>query len=111
MITRRYWVRQVSAAAAAVGLPSNSLRTAQFFQATGDKRAHLKLALQAAKWIAAQRQAGHRGDRYPADPLHPDSVGIDFYNGMPGIVVFFAGLFHATQNVEWLRLAKTVDVY
>ena len=44
--------------------------------------------------------------RYPADPRKPESVGLDFYNGMPGVVAFYAALHHATQDPAWFAAAE-----
>ena len=51
------------------------------------------------------------GVRYPADPLKPESVGLDFYNGMPGIVAFYAALHHATQDPAWFAAAEAGATY
>jgi lantibiotic modifying enzyme len=48
---------------------------------------------------------------WPADPLKPETVGLDFYNGMPGVVVFLAELYGATGDEAWLRSARRGAAY
>ena len=106
MATRRDWLRETVLLAATAGLPPALRADLAGNRAAGARRRYLELALNVAKWISATRQPTDLGDRYPADPLRPDSVGLDFYNGMPGVVVFYAALFQATEDVAWLRAAK-----
>ena len=69
------------------------------------------MALRAARWIESSRQESEHGVRYPADPLTPESVGFDFYNGMPGVVAFYAALYHATQDPAWFAAAEAGAKY
>lgn len=108
MTTRRTWINQsaFAAAAALLGLPGSLRAELMRVRAGGAKRPYLDLALRAAKWIEASKQIADHGTRYPADPLKPDSVGLDFYNGMPGVVAFYSALFQATGDRSWLDAAK-----
>lgn len=42
------------------------------------------------------------GAAWPADPTKPDSVEPDFYNGMPGVVLFYLELYDATGEQDYL---------
>lgn len=106
MTTRREWLTSTAGLAAALGLPPAVRADLVANRAAGAKRPYLDVAINTAKWIYATRQPVEFGDQYPADPLLPDSVGLDFYNGMPGVIAFYAALFHATDDVTWLRAAK-----
>jgi lantibiotic modifying enzyme len=66
----------------------------------------LDVALKAAKWIRRSRIETKNGVTWPADPLKPASVGLDLYNGMPGIILFHLELFHATGDKTWLDDAR-----
>ncbi|MDX2058459.1 MAG: lanthionine synthetase LanC family protein [Gemmatimonadales bacterium] len=101
---RRRFLATTAASAAAVGLP-RALR-ADLGLRGGVVRPYLDLALKTAAWIDRSGQEVGTGLQYPADPLKPDSVGLDLYNGMPGIVAFHAALSVATNDVAWLRTAK-----
>src|SRR5262249_58006871 len=46
------------------------------------------------------------GLAWPADPLKPASVDLDYYNGTPGVVGFFAQLSHATGDPKWRDYAQ-----
>ncbi|MGE0439273.1 MAG: lanthionine synthetase LanC family protein [Gemmatimonadales bacterium] len=71
-----------------------------------DDRPMLTLALRAARWIEKSTHREGAGLRWPADPRRPESVDFDFYNGMPGVVLFFALLHDATGDPHWLELAR-----
>ena len=106
MTTRREWIAQSALAGAVVGLSPelrNVLGATPFLD---NDRPYLELALRSARWIARSRQVSDHGDRYPADPLKPESVGFDFYNGMPGVVAFHAALASATADPAWLTAAR-----
>lgn len=100
---RRRWLASATAAAAAIGLPPG-LAAGALGPRSG--RRYLDLALWAARWIERSRQTTDRGAIYPADPLKPDSIGLDFYNGMPGVTTFHAALAHCTEAPEWLAAAR-----
>lgn len=100
----------LAAGAAAVGLPA-WLRAEVFGRRPWAARPYLDLALRTARWIEASHQETADGIRYPADPLKPESVGLDFYNGMPGIVAFYAALHHATRDPAWLAAAEAGGRY
>lgn len=75
-----------------------------------DNRKYLDIALEVAAWIDTSTQAVDGGYRWPEDPLKPDVVGMSFYNGMPGVVAFFAALHSATGDQRWLeRATKGAD--
>ena len=105
-IDRRTWMSQTALAAAAVGLPSDWLLPI-LRRADSAPRPFLAEALAVARWIGQSAQSGDGGTRWPADPAKPDSVGLDFYNGMPGVVVFLAALHAATRDARWLTAARS----
>ncbi|MGH2628513.1 MAG: lanthionine synthetase LanC family protein, partial [Anaerolineales bacterium] len=94
-------------ASSAIALPPLFRGRLQGLRAAGRERPHLDLALSCARWIEASRQSTAAGAAWPADPLKPESVGLDLYNGMPGVVLFYIELYHATGDVQWLRTAST----
>jgi lantibiotic modifying enzyme len=66
----------------------------------------LDVALKAARWIRRSRVETKHGVTWPADPLKPNSVGYDLYNGMSGVILFHLELFHATGDRSWLDDAR-----
>jgi len=66
----------------------------------------LEVAVKAAKWIRRSRVETKNGVTWPADPLKPDSIGMDLYNGMPGVILFHLELFDATGDRAWLEDAR-----
>jgi lantibiotic modifying enzyme len=102
MSTRRDWLGQSTAAALFLGL-SPEWRKAL---STKSPRPYLDLALQCGHWIERSRQVTEHGVRWPADPLKPDSVQTELYNGMAGVVVFLAELARATGDANWRRSAE-----
>lgn len=66
----------------------------------------MDVALQAARWIRKSRIETPAGIAWPAEPLNPQRIGYDLYNGMPGVIVFHLELFHATGTRSWLDEAK-----
>ena len=68
-------------------------------------RPYLDHALRCAAWIDKSAQENADGLAWPADPLRPSSVGIDYYNGMPGVVSFFANLGAASGEMKWRERA------
>jgi lantibiotic modifying enzyme len=105
MTTRRDFV----ALAAAAGLPL-SLR-AELARARRAERPWLELAVRCGRWIDRSAQQVDGGTRWPADPLKPDAMGFDFYNGMTGVVAFYAMLFDATTDPAWKKAAESGAAY
>jgi lantibiotic modifying enzyme len=66
----------------------------------------LDVALKAARWIRRSRIETKNGVTWPADPLKPDAVGYDLYNGMPGVILLHLELFDATGDRSWLDDAR-----
>jgi lantibiotic modifying enzyme len=107
--TRREFLSRTASAAAVVGLGP---AIAPFLQATQRSgRPHLDIAMRCAEWIARSTQDHPQGAAWPADPLRPSSVGLDFYNGMPGVVAFFADLHAASGDSRWLDFARRGGAY
>jgi lantibiotic modifying enzyme len=100
MTSRREFV-----ALAAAGLPL-SLRADLLTAFRRSPRPWLDLAVRCARWIERSAQPAEGGTRWPGDPLKPDLVGLDFYNGIPGIVSFYAALFDATRDPVWQTAAR-----
>ena len=65
-----------------------------------------EIALKAAHWVRTARVETRNGAAWPANPLKPESVEYDLYNGMPGVVLFQLELFHATGDRAWLDDAR-----
>ena len=70
------------------------------------RRPFLDLAVRCATWIDASTQTKPAGIAWPADPLKPAVIGLDYYNGAPGVVAFMAQLAHATGDVKWQSRAR-----
>jgi len=99
---RRDWLEYAALASATIGLP----KLGYSVDRRASTRPYLDLALDAARWIERSRQTTDRGPVYPANPLDPTSVGLDFYNGMPGVTAFHAALAYATGAPAWLDAAE-----
>ena len=106
--TRREFLSQAALAAAATGLGPGVLSAIARQDST---RAYRDLAVRCAQWIDRSAQPKSSGTVWPADPLKPDSIGFDYYNGMPGVVAFYANLFHATGDIKWRDRARQGAAY
>ena len=69
-------------------------------------RPYRDLAVRCGEWIDRSRQKDG-GEAWPADPLKPASIGLDYYNGLPGVVAFFGNLWHATGDQKWRLRAES----
>ena len=103
MPSRRDIIRKGIAAGAMLGLPRAV--AAALAEPASVARPHLDAALRAERWIRRSRQVTSAGVRWPADPLKPESVSTELYNGMAGVVVFYLELFNATGDRAHLREA------
>jgi lantibiotic modifying enzyme len=118
MPSRRDIIRQGIAASALLGMPRALAAlvedTDSVAQGSGRRvesrsitaRPHLDAALRAERWIRRSRQVTADGVRWPADPLKPDVVATDLYNGMGGVVAFYLELYNATGDKQHLREAS-----
>jgi lantibiotic modifying enzyme len=107
--TRREFLARTAGAAAVVGFGP---AIAPFVHASQrNTRPHLDVAVRCAQWIARSTQDHPQGAAWPADPLRPSSVGLDYYNGMPGVVAFFADLHAASGDARWLDLSRRGAAY
>lgn len=70
-------------------------------------RPYRDLAVRCGEWIDRSRQSSDGVEVWPADPLKPGSIGLDYYNGLPGVVAFFANLWHATGEDKWRERAQS----
>lgn len=102
--SRRDFLTLSAAVAAIAGLPA-PLRAGGPPGRRPGARPLVDLALRAAAWIDRSTQRTETGLRWPADPLKPESVSLGFYNGMPGVVTFYAALHQVTGDRRWLELA------
>jgi lantibiotic modifying enzyme len=109
--TRREFLSQAALAAAVAGVGPGLASAVAGFQQSPSSRAHRDLAIRCAQWIdlSAQEKAG--GLAWPADPLKPAAVGLDYYNGTPGVVAFYANLWHATGDARWRDRAQRGGEY
>ncbi len=65
-------------------------------------RPYLDAAEKAAAWIRDSAGAASQGTAWPAIPGQPDSVSLDLYSGVPGVVLFFAEAYLSTGNRTYL---------
>lgn len=70
------------------------------------ERPWLDAALGAERFIRASRQQTGSGVAWPADPLKPDSVSPELYNGMAGVVPFYLELWKQTGRADFQREAE-----
>jgi lantibiotic modifying enzyme len=98
-LTRREFLSEAALAAAIAGV-GPGIRGV-LAAAGQSSRPYLDLALRCAKWIDASAQRTGSGLAWPADPLKPASIGLDYYNGTPGVVGFFARLWEASGDATW----------
>jgi lantibiotic modifying enzyme len=107
--TRREFLSRAAVAAAMAGVgPGITSAMSAFAQST---RPYLDLATRCASWIDQSTQPNASGMAWPADPLKPAAIGLDFYNGMPGVVSFFANLYHAGGDERWRGRAQQGGAY
>ena len=106
-LTRREWLGKTATVAAAVaGFPAALSALETRWPSIAAAPDDLEIALKAESWIRRSRIETKNGVTWPADPLKPASVGYDLYNGMPGVVLFYLELYHATGEKRWLDDAK-----
>jgi lantibiotic modifying enzyme len=72
----------------------------------GSDRPWLDAALAAERFIKRSRITTGSGVAWPADPLKPDSISPDLYNGMAGVIPFYLELWKVTGREEFLREAE-----
>src|SRR5688500_16710269 len=107
--TRREFLSRAALAAAMAGVgPGVTSAMSAFAQST---RPYLDLATRCATWIDQSTQRSASGMAWPADPLKPAAIGLDFYNGMPGVVSFLANLYHAGGDEKWRDRAQQGGAY
>jgi len=102
MATRRIFITAALATAGARPALARAVRTLGL----RDDRPWLDAALSAERFIRRARQQTGAGVAWPADPLKPDSVSPDLYNGMAGVVPFYLELWKVTGRPEFLREAE-----
>jgi lantibiotic modifying enzyme len=104
--TRREFLSQAALSVAVAGIGPGMASVVHALQQSPASRPYLELALRCAQWIDKSAQTVEGGLAWPADPLKPASIGLDYYNGMPGIVVFYANLARATGDARWRTRAE-----
>jgi lantibiotic modifying enzyme len=62
----------------------------------------MEVALRAERWIRSARRQTTNGVMWPQDPLEGVRSSSALYDGMPGVIVFYLELFHATRDHVWL---------
>jgi len=108
-VTRREFLSEAALAAAMTGIGPG---LASVISASGQStRPYLDLAVRCAQWIDSSMQRNTSGAAWPADPLKPDAIGLDYYNGTPGVVCFFAHLWQATGDPKWRDRARQGGEY
>jgi lantibiotic modifying enzyme len=66
-------------------------------------RSFLVAAQAAANWIRAAAVRTEQGTAYLADPNDTQSVAINLYSGVPGVVLFFLEAYHSTGDPTYLQ--------
>jgi lantibiotic modifying enzyme len=107
--TRRDFLSRAAATAAVTGLGPGILSAVEGLAQSS--RPYLDLATRCAQWIDASAQRSEKGVAWPAAPAKPVAIGLDYYNGMPGVVAFFANLYHATGDEKWRERAQQGGEY
>ncbi len=107
--TRREFLSQAALAAAMAGVGPGVTTLLAGLQ--NSARPYRDLAVRCAQWIDQSAQRSPSGVAWPADPLKPGSIGLDFYNGTPGVVLFFANLWQATGDPRWRDRAQLGGEY
>ena len=102
--TRREFLSRAALAAAMAGVGPGISSVMSALAQSG--RPYLDLATRCALWIDQSTQRNASGMAWPADPLKPAAIGLDYYNGMPGVVAFFANLYHAGGDEKWRERAQ-----
>jgi lantibiotic modifying enzyme len=107
-LSRRAWLGRAAGVAASIaGVPAVLSAFEAHSPWTGATPPDdLEIALKAEAWIRRSRIETKTGVTWPADPLKPSSDEYDLYNGMPGVVLFYLELYHATGDKKWLDEAK-----
>ncbi len=96
----------LAASVAAVALPSPLMAALQRIEVSATPaRPYLDVARRAERWIAASARHGAQGTSWPWNPARPDEVEMNLYTGMPGVVLFYLELFHATGDRAMLEQA------
>lgn len=62
--------------------------------------------LGAERFIRASQISTRDGITWPADPLKPEEIDRSFYNGTPGVVLFYVALWQATGDARYLETAR-----
>ncbi|HJQ26952.1 MAG TPA: lanthionine synthetase LanC family protein [Blastocatellia bacterium] len=70
------------------------------------ERNFLVAAQAAANWIRAAAVRTEQGTAYLADPNDKQSVAINLYAGVPGVVLFFLEAYHSTNDATYLQDAR-----
>jgi lantibiotic modifying enzyme len=107
--TRREFLSRAALAAAMAGIGPGMASAMSALAQSG--RPYLDLATRCAHWIDQSTQRNASGMAWPADPLKPAAIGLDYYNGMPGVVAFFANLYHAGGDEKWRERAQQGGAY
>jgi Lantibiotic modifying enzyme len=105
-VTRREMLATTVAVASTLLLPRGALFAAPRGAPAATPPGGLDVALSAARWLRRARVETRNGATWPADPLKPASAGLDLFNGMPGVVLFYLELHDATQDAAWLEDAR-----
>lgn len=105
-LSRRALVERAVAAAALAAIPPRWRSDDSTVRVPGAApQAYRDTALAAERWIARSAQRDGAAMAWPADPTDAKSVQRDLYTGIPGIVLFYVELAHATGDRRWLEPA------
>jgi len=99
-LSRRTLLKGGLAAVAAALLEPGSLFAGRRRPAdpAASERPYLEVARRAERWIARSAIRTAHGTAWPVDPNDPESVRLDLYSGIPGVVLFYLELYAATGD-------------
>ncbi|BAH40205.1 hypothetical protein GAU_3163 [Gemmatimonas aurantiaca T-27] len=86
---------------------SESTASSAVLSATSSAEDYRAAALAAERWLNSVAQREGDTVRWPVDPLKPKVVDQSLYSGMPGVVLFYLELHHATGDARYLREAQS----
>jgi len=66
----------------------------------------LELAEDVGRWLASHAIATPVGTSWPDNALDPTATGYDLASGVAGKVLYFTALYRATENADYLEVAR-----
>ena len=66
----------------------------------------LELAEDVGRWLASHATTTPAGTTWPDNALNPESASYDLASGVAGKVLYFTALYRATENPDYLEMAR-----